>query len=157
MSKTTRIVFVDDDPMLLASTRRQLRRKIPNCEMLFFERAAEALDAIAETPANVVLSDLRMPEMDGDEFLAQVADLHPDTVRLAWTGQSEAAQLKRVLNVADRVFSKPCPTQTLIDIIRIVNELCHHPPQQRLPLLLAAFDELEVDCFLQEHAAATGS
>ena len=51
----TRIFFVDDDPMLLASTRRQLRRKLGDCELLFFEKATEALEAMAETPAQVAV------------------------------------------------------------------------------------------------------
>jgi len=54
----TKIIFVDDDPMLLASTRRQLRRKLEGCEMLFFERATEALESMEHSPADIVLSDL---------------------------------------------------------------------------------------------------
>ena len=140
----TRIIFVDDDPMLLASTRRQLRRKLPDCELMFFEKATEALEAMEQTPADIVLSDLRMPEMDGAELLARVTERYLDTIRLAWTGQSEQEQLKRVFGIAHQVFSKPCPTQTLLDVLRTVVTISRQPPAERLPLLPTAFDDLTV-------------
>jgi len=143
----TRIIFVDDDPMLLASTRRQLHRKLPNCEKLFFERAPEALEAIMEIPADVVLSDLRMPEMSGAEFLERIAKQHPNSIRLAWTGQSEVEQLERVFEVAHQVFSKPCPTQTLLDILNTVVAISQQPLNERLPLLPTALSQLDVICF----------
>ena len=152
---TTRIIFVDDDPMLLASTRRQLHRKLDDCEMLFFERATDALDSIAETPADVVLSDLRMPEMNGAEFLNHVATAHPNTIRLAWTGQSEIEQLERVFGIAHQVFSKPCPTETLIEIINTVVTISQQPPEERLPLLPTALSELDVVCFLENSKAGS--
>lgn len=141
---STRIIFVDDDPMLLASTRRQLRRKLENCEMQFFDKATEALQSMKEEPADIVLSDLRMPGMDGAEFLSLVSEQFPNTIRLAWTGQSEVERLKKVFGVAHQVFSKPCPTQTLIDILTTVISISQQPLEHRLPLLPTAFDDLTV-------------
>ena len=130
----TRIFFVDDDPMLLASTRRQLRRKLGDCELLFFEKATEALEAMAETPAQVVLSDLRMPGMDGAEFLAKVAEFYPETIRLAWTGQSEINQLNRVFETAHQIFSKPCPTDSLLEKVANAIKVANQPVADRKPL-----------------------
>lgn len=140
----TRIIFVDDDPMLLASTRRQLRRKLPDCDLLFFEKATEALNSMAESPADVVLSDLRMPEMDGAELLAQIAELYPDTVRLAWTGQSEVDQLNRVFESAHQIFSKPCPTEALLAIVTEAIIASRQPISDRRPLLPKVCDDLNV-------------
>lgn len=139
----SRIIFVDDDPMLLASTRRQLRRKLPDCELLFFEKASEALESMAGEPADVVLSDLRMPEMDGAELLSKVADLYPDTVRLAWTGQSEITQLNRVFETAHQVFSKPCPTDTLLEKVTAAIEASKLPVEERKPLVPQVCEDLE--------------
>jgi len=146
----TRIIFVDDDPMLLASTRRQLRRKIPDCEMLFFQKATEALESIEEIPANVVLSDLRMPEMDGAEFLARVAEIRPESIRLAWTGQSEVAQLERVFKIAHQVFSKPCPTQSLIELIGSAVSVSLLPAEEHPFLLLEEMRRIPDINFLKE-------
>jgi len=136
----TKIIFVDDDPMLLASTRRQLRRKLEGCEMLFFERATEALESMEHSPADIVLSDLRMPSMDGAEFLSIVLLRYPDTIRLAWTGQSEIERLNRVASVAHQVFSKPCPTETLIDILNSAIAISRENETHQIPLM-PAFEE----------------
>ena len=140
----TRIFFVDDDPMLLASTRRQLRRKLGDCELLFFEKATAALEAMSEGPANVVLSDLRMPEMDGAEFLARVAKLHPETIRLAWTGQSEISQLNKVFESAHQIFSKPCPTDLLLDKMTNAIRVSKQPVAERMPLMPKVCGDLAV-------------
>ena len=146
----TKIIFVDDDPMLLASTRRQLRRKIPDSDMLFFEKASEALESIADSPANVVLSDLRMPEMDGAEFLSRVAEVNPGSIRLAWTGQSEVSQLKRVFQIAHQVFSKPCPTQSLIELIGSAVSVSLLPTEEHEFLLLEELRRISDINFLKE-------
>lgn len=122
MTKKIRILFVDDDPMLLASTRRQLLRKMRDCDLAFFERATDAITDIQSCAPDIVLSDVRMPEMDGAEFLEKVAILCPGVVRLAWTGQSEPNQLVRVFDIAHQVFSKPCPTESLHRLIDSVAE-----------------------------------
>ena len=118
--KKIEIMFVDDDPMLLASTRRQLLKKLPECKLTFFQRAIEALESIAIDPPDIVLSDVRMPEMDGADFLKQVSQSHPSTIRLAWTGQSDGELLDRVFETAHLVFGKPCPTETLHEMISTI-------------------------------------
>lgn len=143
----TKIIFVDDDPMLLASTRRQLRRKLDGCTMEFYEKATDAIKSMEQSPADIVLSDLRMPGMDGAELLAIIAKRYPQTIRLAWTGQSELERLKRVFGIAHQVFSKPCPTQTLIDILNTIVEISRQPQEIRLPLVPTAFDDLSIACF----------
>ena len=140
---STRIIFVDDDPMLLASTRRQLRRKLPDCELLFFEKASEALESMATEPADVVLSDLRMPEIDGAELLSRVAELYPDTIRLAWTGQSELKQLNKVFETAHQIFSKPCPTDALLEKVTTAIEASKLPIGERKPLVPRICEDLE--------------
>ncbi len=140
----TRIFFVDDDPMLLASTRRQLRRKLADCELLFFEKATDALEAMASAPAQVVLSDLRMPEMDGAEFLAKVAEQYPETIRLAWTGQSEIDQLNQVFETAHQIFSKPCPTDSLLEKVTNATKAANQPIADRTPLTPKVCGDLAV-------------
>ena len=113
-------MFVDDDPMLLSSTRRQLFTKLPECELVFCGSGAEALQNIASAVPDIVFSDVRMPEMDGAELLLRIAGEHPETVRLGWTGHSEVSQLRDVLKVAHQVLGKPCPTETLQEIIQAI-------------------------------------
>jgi HD-like signal output (HDOD) protein/CheY-like chemotaxis protein len=119
-------MFVDDDPMLLSSTRRQLVTKLPECELGFFDRAANALEDIEAATPDIIFSDVRMPEIDGPEFLRRVAQSHPEIIRFAWTGQSEADQLERVFKVAHQVFGKPCPTENLREIISTIMAFREH-------------------------------
>lgn len=140
----TRIFFVDDDPMLLASTRRQLRRKLADCDLLFFEKANDALEAMNGNPAQVVLSDLRMPEMDGAEFLAIVAEYYPETIRLAWTGQSEIDQLNQVFESAHQIFSKPCPTESLLEKVTNAIKAANQPVADRTRLMPKVCGDLAV-------------
>lgn len=114
---TVRIIFVDDDPMLLASTRRQLHCALTNCDVAFFDSPFDALQAIQAQHVDIVFSDVRMPGMDGGEFLAQVAKVRPTALRFAWTGQTEGDQLDQVLRWAYQVFCKPCPTERLKDLV----------------------------------------
>lgn len=111
------VMFVDDDPMLLASTRRQLMMKMDNCELVFCNSGQEALDKAAEKPPTIIFSDVRMPEIDGPELLTRIAALYPDTVRYAWTGQTEESQQECVNAIAHKVFTKPCNTETICDTI----------------------------------------
>jgi HD-like signal output (HDOD) protein/DNA-binding NarL/FixJ family response regulator len=139
-------MFVDDDPMLLASTRRQLMMQLPDCELVFFSTAAAAIEDITITPPQIVFSDVRMPGMDGAEFLSRVAVTNPETIRFAWTGQSEAQQLERVFKVAHQVIGKPAPSEKLVELITTLT--CYRSKLQGsslLPALTAANQDL-FDC-----------
>jgi len=79
-----KILFVDDEPSVLEGYKRLLGRDVQADTAIGGELG---LAAIAETgPYAVVISDMRMPQMDGAQFLAKVRDLSPGTVRLALTG-----------------------------------------------------------------------
>jgi HD-like signal output (HDOD) protein len=141
-----RVIFVDDDPMLLASTRRQLIMKLPQCELVFFSSATEALADIATTPPQIVFSDVRMPGMDGPEFLSQVSLSNPETIRFAWTGQSEAQQLARVFKVAHQVIGKPIASEQLVNIIANLIDYRTHIPNSSLMASLTGADHNRFDC-----------
>lgn len=113
-----RVLFVDDDPLVLSSIRRQILLKLPDVELVFCESAKRALQLSLEKPPSIVFSDVRMPEMSGPDFLNQIAELHGNAVRFALTGQSEAEQLERTFYVAHQVLSKPTDSSTLLKLIK---------------------------------------
>ncbi|HTQ54921.1 MAG TPA: HD domain-containing phosphohydrolase [Bryobacteraceae bacterium] len=107
-----RILFVDDEPNVLQAFERQFRR-------LEVETALGpliALETIARKgPFAVVVSDLRMPGMDGIQFLSRVRAASPDTVRLMLTGQADFADAVAAVNAGNvfQFLTKPCPPQVL--------------------------------------------
>ena len=108
-----RILFVDDEPNVLAGLRRMLRPMRTDWYMAFVESGHEALERMAEKPFDVVVSDMRMPGMDGAELLAEVAQRYPDTVRFVLSGQSDRETIFRALVPMHQFLSKPCDPAVL--------------------------------------------
>jgi len=112
------VFFVDDDPLILSSIRRQIFLKLPDVELVFCESADQALQLSMERPPAIVFSDVRMPGMNGPDFLDRIAELHANAVRFALTGQSEADLLERAFRVAHQVLTKPTDSSRLLQLIR---------------------------------------
>ncbi len=79
--------------------------------------AARGLELLVQTPCEVVVSDILMPGMDGTEFLRQVRDLYPKTIRIALSGHASQEMMLRVLSLSHQYFSKPCDTEKLAETI----------------------------------------
>lgn len=108
-----RILFVDDDAMVLAALQRMLRPMRSEWEMEFLDSGAKALQRMREQPFDVILSDMRMPGMNGVELLQQVMANHPRTVRLILSGQAEPDLILKCVGVTHQYLSKPCDADTL--------------------------------------------
>ncbi len=111
------VLFVDDDPGVLANLRRGLWRE--PLEILTASSARAALELLRQREVDVVVSDEKMPEMGGAEFLTLVRQLHPETCRVLLSGQADVDAALRAINDA-RVFrflTKPCPPADLAGCI----------------------------------------
>ncbi len=112
-----KVLFVDDEPAVLDGYRRLLGRD------LTIETAvggALGLTAIAESgPFAVVVSDMRMPQMDGAQFLTRVRDVAPDTVRMALTGQTDIDTAMAAVNEGRifRFMTKPVSKENLLKAV----------------------------------------
>jgi len=110
---TRRILFVDDEPHVLDALERQLRKQF---EVSTAEGPLQGLLAIEKDgPFAVVVSDLRMPVMDGIQFLAKAKQACPDTIRIVLSGQGDFATVIDVVNEGSifRFLTKPCATDQL--------------------------------------------
>jgi putative nucleotidyltransferase with HDIG domain len=112
-----RIMFVDDEQYLLEGLRDGLRSHRREWDMTFLSSAEQALAALAERPYDVVVSDLRMPAMDGVELLELTRDRCPDAVRIVLSGHAEATMMARAAAVAHRLMAKPCDIAELASVI----------------------------------------
>ena len=108
-----RILFVDDEPNILSGLRRMLFPMRKEWKMHFCQSAQEALDHMAEDPVDVIVTDMRMPGMDGATLLQRVSEEYPQTVRFVLSGQSDKETILRTVGPAHTFLSKPCSAETL--------------------------------------------
>jgi HD-like signal output (HDOD) protein/CheY-like chemotaxis protein len=107
------ILFVDDEPMVLKGLQRSLRKMRGEWEMTFASSSKEALDILGTGAFDVIVSDLRMPEMDGAQLLAEVKNRHPQVVRIILSGQVEQETTLKSVRLAHQSLSKPCDADIL--------------------------------------------
>ncbi len=108
-----RILFVDDEEFVLAALRRNLRNKY---EIETATSGVEGLEKLAsQGPFAVVVADLQMPAMDGIQFLSEVKNISPDTVRIMLTGHAELQKAIEAVNEGNifRFLTKPSSPEML--------------------------------------------
>jgi DNA-binding NtrC family response regulator len=123
-SGTTHILFVDDDPDVLDGLRDALRPRRREWQMTFATSGEAAIRLLEHTAVDIVVSDLRMPGMDGAKLLAKVAQMQPDAVRIVLSGQADPATIGRVTAVAHQILVKPSPIE---EVTRVLERACGEP------------------------------
>ncbi len=108
-----RILFVDDEPNILEGLQRMLRPQRQCWEMTFAPSGAAALKVLEERPFDVIVSDMRMPEMDGAALLTHVRDRFPGVVRMVLSGHTSLGSALRAVPVAHQFLVKPCDPSLL--------------------------------------------
>ena len=108
-----RLLFVDDDPSVLDGLRNRFRRQQAHWDMTFVGSGEAALEVLAGSPIDLVISDMRMPGMDGAELLRRVALAYPAIARLALTGYVEESGEEKVRELAHAFLYTPCDGSTL--------------------------------------------
>jgi serine phosphatase RsbU (regulator of sigma subunit) len=113
-----KILLVDDEPKVLAAIKRQLRKKFRFETALSGEEALKVIDE--KGPFAVVVSDYKMPGMNGIDFLCKVKTVDPDTVRMMLTGSADMSTAIQAVNEGSifQFHPKPCPAETLGQAIK---------------------------------------
>jgi len=101
------LLFVDDEPNVLKSLKRLFRSGDYNVQLA--ENGADGLEILKQHPIDLIISDMRMPQMDGAEFLTRAAERWPDTVRILLTGYADIESTIAAVNKGKiySYFSKP--------------------------------------------------
>lgn len=141
-----RVLFVDDDPAILESLRRCVRREFAADVAI---DADHGLDCLRRTgPYCIVISDMRMPGMDGAEFLATVRTISPESVRVMLTGCDEIDAAARAVNDGhvSRFLSKPVPTEVLLECLRtcLAQYLENRDQKQVMASTIHALQQLDI-------------
>lgn len=123
------LLLVDDEANILAALKRVLRPD--GYEILTASSAREGLELLATHPVQVVVSDQRMPEMNGTEFLSRVRDLYPNTVRLVLSGYTDLGSVTQAINrgAIYKFLTKPWEENALREDLR--EAFLHHESTQR--------------------------
>ena len=111
------ILFVDDEVAVLDGLCRQLRRQRELWDLRFASSGREALELLAAGPVDVVVTDVRMPDVDGLTLLRTARARHPEVARMVLSGYCEPAEERQVYQVAHRVLPKPCEHKRLVEAL----------------------------------------
>src|SRR3954471_3561241 len=107
------VLFVDDESKVLDGLKRSLRPLRNEWNMTFVTSGVEALKTLEQAPFDVVISDMRMPGMDGAQLLKEVHQRYPQTVRIVLSGQSDQESIYRSIGSTHLYLAKPCETEQL--------------------------------------------
>ena len=157
LSHKPKVLLVDDEESILNSLRRLLRGQ--PYDVLLATGGAQALEIMALQPIDLVMSDARMPNMDGATFLAHVHQLYPHTTRIMLTGYADPAAIIKAINEGQihRYISKPWHDEELLLTLR--QSLAYqHSERERLRLVQETDQQNEqlkrLNATLEKHVAA---
>ncbi len=137
-----RILFVDDDPNVLSGLKRTMRTMRHEWEMDFIDDVDRAIAVFKETPFDVVVSDMRMPKMDGADFLERVKSLNPESIRVILSGHSDPALIMKSVGQTHQYLTKPCEPDDLKRTIARTYNLKSLIRNQDISQLVGGIDEL---------------
>ena len=137
-----RILFVDDEPMILQGLQRMLRPLRGDWDMAFLDSGEKALAAMAEHAFDVVVTDMRMPVMNGAQLLKEIQHRYPMTIRLILSGHADADLVSQCLGVAHQYISKPCDPEQLKALVGEACQVGESRISNKVKILLGSIDNL---------------
>lgn len=137
-----RVLLVDDEPRIVAGLQRILRPHREEWEAVTATSGQDALRILADLRVDVVVSDMRMPGMDGAKLLSVVREKYPETMRVVLSGQTDADTALRVVPFAHQFLSKPTPPEVLVDVLRRVVRLQRDVVDPEVRALIGGVDAL---------------
>ncbi len=113
-----KVLLVDDEPNVIKSITRILHEE--PCEIITANSGRQALELMATTPVDVIVSDERMPGMSGVELLSAVSRIYPETVRIILTGHANTQLVFQAINDGSiyRFLTKPWDDEEFVAVIR---------------------------------------
>lgn len=113
----TAALFVDDEPNILSGLKRMLRVMRDDLDFHFAEGGREALEILANHHIDIIVSDMRMPGMDGAALLAAVQESYPHVIRIMLTGQADEQSMLRTVGVVHQLLAKPINPEILKQVL----------------------------------------
>lgn len=111
-----RILFVDDEPDILAGIRRSLRQQNLTWDIRYISSGKEALELLDQESFDVIVTDVCMPEMNGKELLDIVSNRYPGMIQIILSGVEQPPE-HYFQGIGTQYLQKPCPTNRLVRMI----------------------------------------
>ncbi len=150
--KRAKILFVDDEVNILNALKRKLHFMNTEWDMSFADSGKKGLELMELSPFDILVTDMRMPEMSGIELLSIVYEKYPDVVRIILSGHTDRNAVMQSIGLAHQFFSKPTETDDLVEtlqrIIYVKNQLNNVDmlkvisQMKSLPILPSIYKEL---------------
>ena len=137
-----RVLFVDDEPLVLQGLQRMLRSMRGEWEMEFVDGGAKALELMRKRNFDVVVSDMRMPGMNGAQLLNALAAQYPDTIRIVLSGHADQELIAQCLGSAHQFLSKPCDPDLLKKLVSETCQLSRDVASERIRQVVGSIDKL---------------
>jgi len=112
-----RLMLVDDEERVLQGMQRSLYSLGVTWDIAFATSAEEALRQLEQAPADVVVADMRMPAMDGREFLGEVRTRWPGAFRIMLSGEKDDRLVLSAMDVVHQFLTKPCDGVHIVSVI----------------------------------------
>jgi HD-like signal output (HDOD) protein len=149
-----RVLFVDDETRVLEAIERVLVELESDWETKFVSSGDLGLQALAQQQYDVIISDLRMPGVDGVELLNRAAQLYPRSVRLVLSGHSDEEASLKLVHVAHQFLAKPCSADTLYQVVERIRQLAELLPDRKLQTLIGQIGMLPCATELEQELLA---
>lgn len=118
MSDRTKILFVDDEINILNGLKRSLHSMSQEWDMSFTDSARNAMNILSEDEYDIVVTDMRMPELSGLDLLKYVYLNYPKMVRIILSGHTDRSIIMKTIGLAHQFFTKPSNSDDLIDALK---------------------------------------
>ena len=116
-----RILFIDDNSETVEAIAMRLARARPGWNIRTITSSQRALRLLDTEPADVVVTDLRMPVLNGEALLGRIKKHHPQTVRVVLSGDAGAALAAKVASLCHFFLKKPCLAS---EMLKVLDQVC---------------------------------
>lgn len=137
-----KVLFVDDEARILKGIKRMLWEAEVSWKVSYAESGPEDLETISQQAFDVIVTDMRMPGMDGAALLAEVKKENPSMVRIILSGYAEEQAILRTVSPAHQYLAKPCEADILIDTVNRSYELRQYLKESNVRKVIGGLENL---------------
>jgi HD-like signal output (HDOD) protein len=142
MMNKLNILFVDDDSNIIQGLKRMLYSSKDKWNLYFALSGQQALDILKDERVDIVITDMRMPEIDGAMLLRTIRDLYPHIVRIILSGYSELETSMSASGTAHQFLAKPSSAEAIKLTIENISQMRENLNNKELYRLISSIDKL---------------